>query len=73
MGGRDLVFVRYNNDHDTHRWWVYNSPRIDGRTVVRAHDLGRAHNRKLIDYYAGRRAIWRVIGDQRPVRLEDYE
>jgi hypothetical protein len=70
MGGRHLVFVRYNNGHDTHREWVYNGPRIDGQAVVCAHDLGPVLNQNLIDYYGGCRVIWRVNGDRQPVRLE---
>ncbi|MCU0246173.1 MAG: hypothetical protein MUC42_06350 [Bryobacter sp.] len=73
MGGRQLVFVRYNNGHDTHREWVYNGPRFDNQAVVWAHDLGPVLNQKLIDNYGGRRVIWRVNGDQQPVRLEGNE
>jgi hypothetical protein len=54
--GPDLVVVRYGPRHRIHREWVYNGADIDAAHVVWARDMG-AQNRKLLEYFRGRR-VW---------------
>ena len=58
-GQKHLVIVHYNPGHKPLPDWVHNSVNLDRQAVIWARDLGEEENRKLIDYYRGRRA-WRL-------------
>ncbi len=68
--GMQLVFVRRDAWHNSGEW-VYNSADIDASKIVWAHDLGEQNNRKLLDYYPGRKA-WLLEPDAIPPRLRPY-
>ncbi|MFO7586836.1 MAG: hypothetical protein R6X22_02080 [Gemmatimonadota bacterium] len=69
---RDLVFVHYPDDHNVHRDWVYNRPRIDDAEVVWARPLTRPADSALIVYYRDRR-VWdlEVNRSSNPVGLAE--
>ena len=54
--GRHVIFVRYTGP-SPHLEWVYNPADIDAAPVIWAHDLGKAENERLRQYYAGR-SFW---------------
>jgi hypothetical protein len=70
--GKHLVLVHYSGQHNEHDEWVYNGADLDGARIVWARDMGPENNRRLLDYYAGRK-IWRLYADELPARLEAYE
>ncbi len=69
--GQQLVFVHYAPQHKFHEW-IHNDADIDAARVVWALDLGDAENKKLMDYYPGRR-VWVVEPDAQPPRLRGYQ
>jgi hypothetical protein len=56
-GGRHLLIVRYGPRHSVHNEWVYNKADINSAKVVLAHDIDRAQNRKLVEYFDDRQ-VW---------------
>jgi len=69
--GDHLVFVRYNQYHDSTNEWVYNRADIDKARVVWARDMGDAGNAELIRYFSHRR-VWLAEPDLAPPRLSPY-
>jgi len=69
--GKDLIFVTYSSDHDVNQEWVYNRADIDASRVVWARDMGDSENRKLMEYFRGRR-VWRLFPDKPQVGLTPY-
>jgi len=67
-GGKHLVLVRYSPNHEFHYGVVFNDADIDRSQVVWAHQLDKASNRALVDYYADREA-WVFNPDETPVTL----
>jgi hypothetical protein len=67
----DLVFVRYQPDHNDHQEWVYNHAAIDASAVVWARAMDPANDRALRRYFASRRA-WIVDADAKPPILSPY-
>jgi len=70
--GTHLVIVRYSAEHNGHAEWVYNGADIDGSAVVWARDMGKDRNRKLTDYFSGRR-VWLLEADSQPAHLVPYQ
>jgi hypothetical protein len=71
LTGPQLVFVRYDSDHDPMLEWVYNGADIDNQKVVWARDMGPAWNQELLDYYNTRRA-WLLEADKIPASIREY-
>lgn len=69
MTGQQLVLVRYGPRHDLDLEWVWNDADIDRSKVVWARDMGDAENQELLNYFKDRR-VWRLNGDDSPVKLE---
>ncbi|QDU07035.1 hypothetical protein [Gimesia aquarii] len=68
MGGKHLILVKYNRDHNIHQEWVYNRADIDESKVIWARVLEPEKNKKLIDYFKDR-SIWIIEVDQPEIRL----
>ena len=68
QGGSHLVLVRYSKDHSLHFPIIYNDADIDQSAIVWAHEIDRAHDRELIDYFRDRR-VWIFNPDIMPFRL----
>jgi len=68
LPGQHLVFVRYNQYHDSANEWVYNAADIDGAKVAWARDMGDSGNEELIRYFHDRR-VWLAEPDLAPPRL----
>jgi hypothetical protein len=71
MAGDQLVFVRYNEHHNTDNEWVYNRADIDAAKVVWARDMGNSENAELIHYFPHRR-VWLAEPDLAPPKLSPY-
>ena len=56
-GGRHLIIVRYGKEHNFINDWVYNDADIDKAVVVWAREMDELPNRKLLDYFKGRK-VW---------------
>jgi hypothetical protein len=72
LAGDQLVFVRYNQYHNTDNEWVYNRADIDKARVVWARDMGDTGNAELLRYFPHRRA-WLAEPDLAPPRLSSYQ
>ncbi len=68
--GQQLVFVRYQPQHQFQEW-VHNAADIDGSRIVWARDLGGEEDQKLLRYYPNRTA-WLLQPDARPPLLARY-
>ena len=69
--GPDLVVVRYEKGHNIHQEWVYNRADIDASPVVWAREMDEASNRRLLDYFTGRR-IWLLVVGPGRFRIVPY-
>ena len=63
--------MRYSDQHDPGKEWVYNSADIDHAKVIFARELDPASNEALARYFAARR-IWLVEPDQPSPVLRPY-
>ncbi|HEY1806473.1 MAG TPA: hypothetical protein VGG45_18520 [Terracidiphilus sp.] len=70
--GKQLVIVRYGNDHNPLDEWVYNRADIDGSKVVWAREMDAKDNLELTQYYRDRR-VWLAEPDAIPARIEPYQ
>jgi hypothetical protein len=75
---RDLVFVRYAENHNFHNEWVYNKSDIDNAEVVWAREISPRKALDLMAYFSDRR-VWLLSADgqhpdRRPVKrvLQPY-
>jgi hypothetical protein len=71
-GQRHLILVRYARNHDPGDEWVYNGADIDNSPVVFAREMDPGSNRRLLDYFKGRR-VWLIQPDVKPIRLRPYD
>ncbi len=67
--GRHVVLVRYKDDHPPVQQWVYNDANIDASKVVWAWDMSDKENRRLFDYFKGRR-FWLLEPDAASPHLQ---
>ena len=65
---KDLIFVKYNKNHNIHMEWVYNSADIDNSDIIWAHCLGPEKDKAMINYYKNRK-IWVLFPDRQPPEL----
>jgi hypothetical protein len=70
-GGRHLVIVKPKDDPNNFLQWIYNGADIDGQPVVWARDLSADENRKLIEYFRGRK-VWLVDPNMQPAGIRPY-
>ena len=68
--GKHLVLVRYPPGHSSHEEWVYNRADIDQAQIVWARDLDPESNRRLADYFSGRRFWQLLLPEARIVEIE---
>ena len=66
-----LVIVRYGPKRSPHEEWIYNRADIDAAPVVWAREMDSQADRKLLEYFKGRR-VWVLTVDQVSRRLEPY-
>ena len=71
LPNKQLVIVRYSQDHVPYVEWVYNAPDIDSAKVVWAREMDVANNTMLIQYYKDRK-VWLVQPDLNPEELQPY-
>lgn len=58
-----VVLVRYTQYKEPHEEWIYNSADIDAQSVIWAQDMGDEANRRLMEYYPGRK-FWLFKPDE---------
>ncbi len=66
--GKQLVIVRYSQDHNPVWEWVYNEADIENSKVIWAREMDAANNLDLIRYYKDRK-VWLVQPDMNPVSV----
>src|SRR5579871_715549 len=71
MREQQLVFVRYGDQHDLNREWVWNQALINQAKVVWARDMGESKNRELLQYFPARQA-WLLNADDADPKLKPY-
>jgi hypothetical protein len=71
-GERHLVFVRYSPYHNVHEEWVYNRADLEGSQVIWARYRSPSENRRLSDYFEGRK-VWLLEPDDPPPTLQVYQ
>jgi hypothetical protein len=71
-GGNHLILTRYAFRHNPGDEWVYNGADIDASPVVWAREMDPLSNRRLLDYFAGRR-VWLAQPDTTPPELTPYD
>jgi hypothetical protein len=71
MGGRHLIIVRYNQQHDPENEWVFNKADIGNSTVIWAREMGPGENEELVRYFKDRE-VWLLEPDEMPPRLTTY-
>lgn len=71
QGGRHLVVVRYEPDHDPLDEWVANVAEIDRAPVVWVRETDPTSMRRFLRDLADRRA-WLMEPDAHPPRLSSY-
>jgi hypothetical protein len=64
--------VRYEEGHNLHDEWVFNSAEIDTAKVLWARELDPAQNAKLFAYFKDRR-LWLVEPDTDNTELIPYQ
>lgn len=69
--GRDLVFVSYEPNRQTHFDWVYNPSDIDVADIVWARPLSSHENEELLEYYSDRQ-IWKLTVGFKHAVLTSY-
>ena len=69
--GKQLVFVRYSDDHEPSDEWVYNNADLDASKVIWARAMDFESDAELASYYHGRR-VWMVLPDERTPLLTPY-
>lgn len=69
--GRDLVLVRYADDHNPRNEWVYNSADIDASDIVWAREMSGSKRNELINYFSDRK-IWILDADANPPAIRPF-
>jgi hypothetical protein len=72
MSGKQLVLVRYFDDHDPNDEWVYNRANIDGSKIVWAREIPGVPLQPLLSYFHDRR-VWVVTPDKDDPELAPYD
>jgi hypothetical protein len=70
LPGPQLAIVAYAPNHILNDW-VYNAADIDKAKVIWARQMDPANDRKLLDYYASRKA-WLVEPDCNPPKISPF-
>jgi hypothetical protein len=70
--GRQLVLVRYSQQHYPLNEWVYNSANIDDSQVIWARESDVKNDLELIRYYQDRK-VWLVEPDSDPAKVSPYQ
>ena len=60
----DLVFVRYQDDHNVHQEWVYNGANIDQSEIIWAREINPTKRQQLLEYYQGRKVWILTVGKE---------
>jgi uncharacterized protein (TIGR03437 family) len=71
-GGRHLVLVRYNPNHNFHYGVVFNDADVDNSPVIWARQTDAAGDRKLAEHFSDR-DVWTLNPDEYPILLAHAE
>ncbi|MCC5929338.1 MAG: hypothetical protein JJU28_08855 [Cyclobacteriaceae bacterium] len=72
-GSKHIIMVRYSDEHDVLRDWVYNGPDLENGQVLWAREMEPPEkNKEIVSYYANRK-FWLFQPDKDPDMLIPYE
>jgi hypothetical protein len=72
LGGRHLIFVRYEPDHNVHKEWVFNGADIVNSSVLWVRELDSCQNLDVAKAFPDRR-LWLLEADLNPPQLVPHQ
>ena len=72
LGGRHVVFVRYDASHSFHQEWVYNAADIDASPIVWCRTSESIDDSEVMQYYKDRN-FWIASVGRKRVELSRYQ
>ena len=72
LGGRHVVFIRYEPGHDFQDEWVYNAANVDASSIVWCRTIAPPDDKEVMRYYKGRH-FWVADVGNNEVRVSRFE
>ncbi len=71
-GGKHLILVRYDESHNVHQEWVYNSANPLTSRIVWARNENSCWTDEVLKHYSADRAVWQLEPDAASLQLRPY-
>ncbi len=72
LGGKHLILVQYDEGHNVHQEWVYNSADPVNSRIVWARDENSGWTDDVLEHYSAGRSVWRLRPDDEVVELRRF-